>query len=104
MNHAPENGPPEGGFQPSPEFIQRVVRVKQAAALQTPDRVPFMPSLNMFYAYHYNMVTVKQWMEDCHTIIPSVQRYLADYNPDGSLRVVYLQDEIGGFAVHILQK
>lgn len=28
----------------------------------------------------------------------------ADYNPDGSLRVVYLQEEIGGFAVHILQK
>ena len=28
----------------------------------------------------------------------------AGYNPDGHLRVVYLQDEIGGFAVHILQK
>lgn len=28
----------------------------------------------------------------------------ADYNADGTLRVVYLQDEIGGFAVHILQK
>lgn len=28
----------------------------------------------------------------------------ADYNEDGTLRVVYLQDEIGGFAVHILQK
>ncbi|MBP5430097.1 MAG: hypothetical protein J6Y25_04380 [Elusimicrobiaceae bacterium] len=28
----------------------------------------------------------------------------AGYNPDGSLRVIYLQDEIGGFAVHVLQK
>ena len=28
----------------------------------------------------------------------------AGYNPDGRLRVVYLQDEIGGFAVHILQR
>ncbi len=28
----------------------------------------------------------------------------AGYNEDGSLRVVYLQDEIGGFAVHIVQK
>lgn len=28
----------------------------------------------------------------------------AGYNPDGRLRVVYLQDELGGFAVHILQK
>ena len=25
-------------------------------------------------------------------------------NPDGSLRVVYLKDEVGGFALHILQK
>ncbi|MBQ7908569.1 MAG: bifunctional 4-hydroxy-2-oxoglutarate aldolase/2-dehydro-3-deoxy-phosphogluconate aldolase [Elusimicrobiaceae bacterium] len=28
----------------------------------------------------------------------------AGYNPDGSLRVVYLKDEVGGFALHILQK
>lgn len=28
----------------------------------------------------------------------------AGYNSDGSLRVVYLKNEIGGFAVHILQK
>ena len=28
----------------------------------------------------------------------------AGYNPDGRLRVVYLQEEIGGFAVHILQR
>jgi len=28
----------------------------------------------------------------------------AGYNPDGSLRVVYLQNEVGGFALHILQK
>ena len=28
----------------------------------------------------------------------------AGYNEDGTLRVVYLQDEIGGFAVHIVQK
>lgn len=28
----------------------------------------------------------------------------AGYNEDGSLRVVYLKDEIGGFAVHIIQK
>ena len=76
------NKAPEGGFQPSPEFIQRVTRFKQAIALQEPDRVPFMPSMNMFYAYHYDMVTVKQWMEDCTTIIPSVQRFLQDYDPD----------------------
>ncbi|MBR2392058.1 MAG: bifunctional 4-hydroxy-2-oxoglutarate aldolase/2-dehydro-3-deoxy-phosphogluconate aldolase [Elusimicrobiaceae bacterium] len=26
------------------------------------------------------------------------------YNPDGSLRVVYLKEEVGGFALHLLQK
>lgn len=26
------------------------------------------------------------------------------YNPDGSLRVIYFRDEIGGFAVHIVEK
>ena len=28
----------------------------------------------------------------------------AEYSADGSLRVVYLQNELGGFAVHIIQK
>lgn len=28
----------------------------------------------------------------------------ADYNPDKTLRVIYLKDEIGGFAVHLIQK
>ena len=27
----------------------------------------------------------------------------AKYNPDGSLKVVYLKQEIGGFAVHIIR-
>ena len=76
------NQAPEGGFQPSPEFIQRVSRIGQAIALKEPDRVPFMPSMNNFYVYHYNKITVKQWMEDCSTIIPSMDQYLTDYNPD----------------------
>lgn len=80
MNQA--GGPPEGGFQPSPEFIQRVQRVEMAKALVEPDRVPFMPSMNNFYVYHYNKTTVKEWMEDCHSIIPSMDQYLKDYNPD----------------------
>ena len=28
----------------------------------------------------------------------------ASYDADGHLKVVYLQDEIGGFAVHLVQK
>ena len=80
MNQA--GGPPEGGFQPSPDFIQRIQRVEMAKALVEPDRVPFMPSMNNFYVYHYNKTTVKEWMEDCHSIIPSMDQYLKDYNPD----------------------
>lgn len=75
-------GPPEGGFQPSPEFIQRIQRVEMAKALVEPDRVPFMPSMNNFYVYHYNKITVKQWMEDNRSIIPSMEQYLQDYDPD----------------------
>ena len=82
QNAQKKGGAPEGGFQPSPEFLKRVERIKKAAALSEPDRVPFMPSMNNFYVYHYDMITVKQWMEDCTTIIPSMQRYLADYDPD----------------------
>ena len=82
QNAQNKGGAPEGQFQPSPEFLQRVERVKKAVALSEPDRVPFMPSMNNFYVYHYDMITVKQWMEDCTTIIPSMQRYLADYDPD----------------------
>ena len=81
-NPAAEGGAPEGGFQPSPELIQRAARVGAAIALQEPDRVPFMPSMNNFYVYHYNKITVKDWMEDCKTIIPSMDQYLQDYDPD----------------------
>ena len=28
----------------------------------------------------------------------------AGYNPDGSLRIIYFKDEIGGFAIHIVEK
>lgn len=42
-----------------------------------------------------------RYLEDCGV---KLNWQSAGYNPDGRLRVVYLQDEIGGFAVHILQK
>lgn len=73
---------PEGGFQPSPDFLNRIRRIETAKALAEPDRVPFMPSMNNFYVFHYNKVTVKQWMEDCTSIIPSMDQYLEDYDPD----------------------
>lgn len=76
------NGAPEGGFRPSPELLQRIGRIETATALKEPDRVPFMPSMNNFYVYHYDKITVRQWMEDCRSIIPSMDQYLHDYDPD----------------------
>lgn len=73
---------PDNAFQPSPELIRRVQRIETAKSLHEPDRVPFMPTMNNFYAYHYDKVTIKQWMEDCRTIIPSMEQYLRDYDPD----------------------
>ena len=34
----------------------------------------------------------------------AVDMETAQYNPDGSMRFIYLKDEIGGFAIHLLQK
>lgn len=69
----------QGGLPP---IAIRGMRVAQTVALQEPDRVPFIPTHNNFYAYHYNMCTVKDWMTDPTCMIPVMQRYLADYDPD----------------------
>lgn len=60
----------------------RGMRVDKAIALQEPDRVPFMPSCNSFYAYHYDMCTTQEWMTDPTCMIPVLQRFLSDYDPD----------------------
>ena len=65
-----------------PPIAIRSKRIQQAVALQEPDRVPFMPSINSLYAYHYNMCTVQDWMTDPTCMIPVMQRYLTDYDPD----------------------
>ena len=74
-----ENTAPQGQLPP---IAIRSMRIQQAVAHQNPDRVPFMPSINSLYAYHYDMVTTKEWMTDPLCMIPVMQRYLADYDPD----------------------
>lgn len=75
----------ESEFRLSPHALEaigtRTARVMSAVALETPDRVPFVPSMNNFYALHYG-VTIKAAMEDNKVLIPVMQRYLADYDPD----------------------
>lgn len=65
-----------------PPIALRDMRVSKAVALQQPDRVPFMPSMNSFYAYHYNMCTTKEWMTDPSCMLPVMKRFLKDYDPD----------------------
>ena len=65
-----------------PPIAVRNIRIQQAVAHQNPDRVPFMPSNNSLYAYHYDMVTTREWMTDPLCMIPVMERYLKDYDPD----------------------
>ncbi len=65
-----------------PPIAARAGRVAKAISLHEPDRVPFVPSMNNFYAYHYNMCTVRDWMTDPACMVPVMQRYLKDYDPD----------------------
>ena len=46
-----------------PPIAIRSIRNKTALSLHEPDRVPFMPSMNNFYALHYG-VTVQE--SPCH--------------------------------------
>ena len=65
-----------------PPIAVRNMRIQQAVAHQNPDRVPFMLSANSLYAYHYDMVTTQEWMTDPLCMIPVMDRFLKDYDPD----------------------
>ena len=69
---------PEGGLPP---IAVRSIRNQTALSLNEPDRVPFMPSMNNFYAMHYG-VSIKDSMTDARTLIEPLRKFCADYNPD----------------------
>ena len=65
------------------QFAQRTERLDTVLALREPDRVPFVPSTNNLYATHYpGLTTVREWMTDPTCMIPVMERYLKDYDPD----------------------
>ncbi len=64
-----------------PPIAERDLRVQAAVNLTEGDRVPFVPSLNNFYAYHYG-VTTQDAMHDIFKVKEPVLKYLKDYDPD----------------------
>ncbi len=75
---AASEGALAGGMPP---IAVRMMRNKTALSLHEPDRVPFMPSMNNFYALHYG-VTVEESMTDARSLIEPLKRFCEDYNPD----------------------
>lgn len=64
-----------------PPIAIRDIRNKTALSLHEPDRVPFMPSMNNFYAMHYG-VSIQKAMTDARALIEPLRRFCADYDPD----------------------
>lgn len=62
-------------------YQKRMKRVMDAVALTEGDRVPFIPSMNNFYALHYG-VTIEDAMTDCRNLSSAMLRYTEDYDPD----------------------
>lgn len=62
-------------------YEQRLERVKKAIALETPDRVPLVPTLGNVVALEYG-VTIREAMEDEKNIIPALDRMLEEFKPD----------------------
>lgn len=64
-----------------PPIAVRGMRVAQAVALQTPDRVPFIPSLNNFLSLEYG-VSIQDAMRDPLSLLAPLDRFLDRYEPD----------------------
>ena len=73
-----KNDVPDGALPP---IAVRSIRNKTAISLNEPDRVPFMPSMNNFYALHYG-VSIQKSMEDARSLIIPLKKFCEDYDPD----------------------
>ena len=62
-------------------FAQRMERVQKAIALETPDRVPFVPTLGNVAALEYG-ATIKDVMMDERNLIPAMDKLLETFKPD----------------------
>ena len=56
-------------------------RVRKAVRLETPDRVPFVPTLGNVYCLQYG-VTIKSAMQDNANLIPALDALLRECDPD----------------------
>ncbi|MCL2492779.1 MAG: hypothetical protein FWF33_01905 [Clostridiales bacterium] len=64
------------------QFKERDARVKKAIRLEQADRVPFVPYMGSFYALRYDGVTMYEAMKDLTSMIPPMERFLEQYDPD----------------------
>lgn len=64
-----------------PPIAARSRRIETAVALGVPDRVPFMPTFQNFYALGYD-ITVYEAMKNLKSVIPAMEKLLAQYSPD----------------------
>ena len=63
------------------QYAEREKRINDAIAMKEPDRVPIAPKMGMYYgqAYHVSFYDV---MMDTRNIIPAVESFLRDFQPD----------------------
>jgi len=64
-----------------PPIAIRNARIQNAVTLRKPDRVPFMPSIQNFYALGYD-ITIYEAMKNLKSIIPAMEKLIAQYDPD----------------------
>lgn len=62
-------------------LYQREQLILDTVAFKTTDRVPFVPQIGNFYALGYGM-SIQQAMEDIETVVPVMERYVEEYDPD----------------------
>ncbi|WP_028308603.1 uroporphyrinogen decarboxylase family protein [Desulfitibacter alkalitolerans] len=62
-------------------FKERSQRIKDVVALKKPDRVPFAPKIGNYYARGYG-ISMYDAMIDIRNIIPGVEGFLDDFEPD----------------------
>jgi len=62
-------------------YDERWGRVRTAAALKEPDRIPFVPKMGTFVASGYGL-NLYDHMKDARNLEPCIRQFLKDYEPD----------------------
>ncbi|MDF2511218.1 MAG: hypothetical protein K0S04_1084 [Herbinix sp.] len=67
--------------QQLPQIAVRSNRIQTIVNCGIPDKVPFIPTINNFYAIGYG-ITIQDAMTDNKCLIPALDQYLKQYYPD----------------------